>query len=151
MTHKLLLSFDAIFESSNDQLLKPDEIPRGEMVEFRFKITNLGDLPFDGKIDKIGVKIIGGVNSYKILNSPISNLRRLDTKEISEVYFPMKFEGIIWVYCVIKSSDDSSVEYFQSSDEPLVGTDEWQLPLVIINREQLEILRLLKKINEKIK
>lgn len=134
------------------KLLQANELPRGIDSFFTFHLTNVGDTEFNGKLKTI-IASYGGSGFGNVLTASHTPNHQifLGVKEkytTPRARFDTYVEGLMVVSVEITADDNSPVEYLQGIDStPLPG---WLKPFFIVNREQLEMLLVLKKLESKL-
>ena len=83
-------------------------------------------------------------------DSVISNLTKKDRRKIYEIVIPMVIEGNGWFKCILEPADkNNTITYFTQQGNQNIGTEVWAHMFNVINRERLEIIKLLKEIKDK--
>ncbi|MFY9870183.1 MAG: hypothetical protein WAK17_10725 [Candidatus Nitrosopolaris sp.] len=100
------------------------------------------------------------VSKYKLLHlqvqlqlKPHVNIPSIIPQEKTRIFedkIPLSSEGQRWEKCKIDSNDNEPIEYFRAKGGISGGAGEWLRPFVVVNKEQLEIIKLLKEIRDKI-
>jgi hypothetical protein len=158
MTHYNLLIEVECNSSDNrySKLLKILEIPRGLTISVTFYITNLSNTNFNGTLTEINTlfnKTILGSDATirKEEKTPITNLSK-QKRELWRGDMQMFIEGNGWFECILKPyNKEDTIEYFTNGGNRSLGTKSWTQVFTVINREQLEIIKLLQEIRDKIK
>jgi hypothetical protein len=153
VVHRLLIEVDySLIGDQYSELLKW-ELPRGSTIVLTYYVTNLSASSFSGRIKDISTSF----NETSLgANSMVRENRQLIIQAIPQgqrVMFyrtnvRMYSEGQGWFRVIMAANDGQEIEYLSSVDGP--GTSQWQFGFVVINREQLEIIKLLKEISGKI-
>jgi len=154
MPHKLLIEYALDQNSELKVFLKPHEVVMGEPYSISISITNLGEESFpggkieSGRIDYLGV---GLAPAYQDLTDHFSfeeiGPGRSIKIKLFEQTMPVR-EGDTWIRVKIASRDGQSIEYYQKKDERL-KEDEWLNVFQVVNRQLLQIIQLLNKLERK--
>ncbi len=158
MTHRLYIGVKySVGDDRYSGLLQKGEIPRGLPISVTYYIGNLGMNYFSGSIKEITTtfnETQSGSYSAIVRENPQRSITDLPPKETWAVYqsnIQMQFEGKGLFRCILESFDDEDIEYFISDDpKQSSGSKSWAYEFNVINREQLEIISLLKEIRDKI-
>ena len=137
------------------ELLGTWEFPRGTTTNILFFVTNISEEEFRGGVlREITVSINESIGvGIQFQLKPHVNIPSIGPDEKTRIFeykVPMSSEGQGWIKCKIDSNDKQPIEYFQAKGGISGGTEEWLRPFVVVNKEQLEIINLLKDIREKI-
>jgi hypothetical protein len=154
VVHRLLIEVD--YSSIGDQyseLLQKWEMPRGSTIMLAYYVTNLSDFSFSGKIIDMSTSFnetaLGPTSMLRENRQLIIRaLPRGHRIMFYQTNVRMYSEGKGWFRVVMVADDGQQIEYFSSTDGP--GTSQWQSGFDVINREQLEIIKLLKEISAKL-
>ncbi len=160
MDYPLLIEVElGLSKNQYSNLLHTNEIPRGLTIPINFYVTNLGVSSFDGTVKQIGfsfnkpnseiVDITKDKPAY-----PIANLLEKSFKERKLFYrntINIFEEGIVECICILKPyNEGDKIEYLTNNGNQSLGTKSWSHIFHVINREQLEIIKLLREIRDKI-
>src|SRR5437660_2137709 len=155
MAHKLLIQ--AIYTFSDRQYLSnvgTREFPRGAEVNVIITMKNIGKSLFSGgRLTEIAASFDetafgGGMRLRMKPEIKIQVLEPNQTIRLFQSSLTMYHEGLGWLRCKIQPDDGQPIEYFQDETVGSQGIDEWQNFYVVVNKEQLEILALLKQMLE---
>jgi hypothetical protein len=153
--HRLLI--EVVYSLIGDQytgLLQQWEMPRGSTIMLTYYVTNLSDSSFCGKIKEISTSFGEtslGASSIVRENKQLM-IRALPSRARTMFYVTrvrMYSEGKGWFRVIIEPNDGQQIEYFSSEEGPPTGS-QWQSGFDVINREQLEIIKLLREISGKL-
>lgn len=133
-----------------NKLLKRREYPRSGLLSITLTITNNGQSDFPGGTvtDVILDHTSGTYRTWRTLNFQIPLLNPKQKCIVPASWFRLEVEGLFWLKSTIKAIDGQEIQFYQiGSGEP---ANVWMSPLVVVNRENLNIVRLLKEINIKL-
>lgn len=154
MAHKLIIYVVHNHPTEYSHLLSYYEFPRGELVTFTFHISNLGNEYFNGILKEVTAKFgstpLGDISV--INNSPLIKIPSLAPQEDRIIYnipLMMSPEGQGWLYCMIEADDKKEIQYYRAINSP--SMQQWHIGVMVVNKEQLRIIKLLENINNKIK
>lgn len=157
MAHRLLIEAD--YKLVRDQypgLLEKWEMPRGSVIELVLYITNLSTSIFNGLVKEISTSFnetaLGGSSVIREnVQVSIEGLPPNVKTKLYQTNVRMYSEGKGWMRCKLEANDKQPIEYLHSQEAmPLAGS-EWLWGFDVINREQLEIIKALKEIRDKIR
>ncbi len=150
MVHKLTVEIEYRFDQQYTGL-KQWELPRGSIVSIIFYLTNIGEMEFNGILKEVRITMgESGFQGAQVSRKVEGQIRAVPQQKIKihESSVLMIQEGLGWIKAEIKSNDDQPIEYYQITGNPPLP--EWAVPFVIINSEQLEIIKLLKEIRDRV-
>lgn len=151
MAHKLLVKADILLEDKGfKSYLKYAEYPRGGSISVTLTFTNIGESDFPGGIiNQVNLEHGGGISqSWRTVNASIPVLKTKEKFTFSGQSFPIELEGLYWLKCKVEASDKKPIEFFQFEGGD--AHEEWMKPITVVNRENIEIIKLLEKLLEKI-
>ena len=131
------------------------EFPRGATTNIVFYVTNISEEEFRGGVLRITVSIKEsplGVG-IQLRLKPHVNIPSIIPQEKTRIFedrIPLSSEGQGWIKCKIDSNDNEPIEYFQAKGGISGGAGEWLRPFVVVNKEQLEIIKLFKGLGTRI-
>lgn len=150
MAHRLAIGVQSsISDLTYSPWLKDWEFPRGSDADCIWYIQNIGNLEFAGVLKNITVLFdaasFGSATSIvkQDLQLRIDRLHVGETRRMYQSIFRMLLEGPGWFKCSLQADDGQHIEYYQGLGGPLLQTNEWMWGFNVINREQLQIIRLL--------
>jgi hypothetical protein len=158
MVHKLLVDagIDMLPKSIDDryrEFLHDFEIVRGVNTRFRFRIKNIGESIFPGgKLanDTIAFGNLLGTQSIEMLAYPdkksIPELKPNET-HIFKTEFFSQLSGALSIKLTIESNDKDKVEHYQNEGFP--PSKEWFALIMVLDRENLEQILLLRELVKK--
>jgi len=160
MSHQLLIEFNIIpFENTYADILEANEIPRGKNAHITFKIKNIGLSTFNGTVEEIGIFYKGSTEHQSIIGETPINITDLPAKYINEKrklfdrVIVLQEEGAAYIILRIRPfNTGEEIEYFSNNgiEDISLGIESWTQVIRVINREHLEMIKLLKELNNKI-
>jgi hypothetical protein len=157
VAYRLLIEADyRIINNEYPGILQRWEMPRGSIIELELYVTNISSSIFNGLVTGITISFNEtAFGSSSIVDEKVQIAidglpPNLKTK-LYQTNVRMFSEGKGWIRCVLESSDKQPIEYFHSVQEPPILGSVWVWGFDVISREQLEIVKLLKEIRDKIR
>lgn len=137
------------------ELFKKLEIPRGLTVFVIYHITNKSKTKFSGTLKEIKTyfdRTMPSEEYYGLKDEKeisIVDLQENEKRQIYETKMQMSIEGNGWFECIVEPyNKEDEIKYFTNDGNQSLGTKLWTQPFKIINKEQLEIIALLKEIRD---
>ena len=153
MPHKLLiettdLKYTEKYKEYNEYTT-PIEVIRGVPFRCELKITNIGEKEFPGGELSLTINMGEGRRSISISPVKKSKIERIAKEENMICVSPNIMAGAAGIGDIrlkVLAEDGEKVLYARSRDrEP---TDSWSNPIYSIEREYIEIIRLLKELKK---
>ena len=156
MEHKLIISLKYTVPNPYRKNLRASEFPRGIALELSFVAENIGDNEFPGGTLKgvsinYGTETVGGLRTFRDLNATIDSIKKGKQRVILVWPTIFKIPGLAWIKCTLElKNKEDSILLFQSVTDTEPTKSVWQNAYAVIDRENLEIMELLRGINSKL-
>jgi len=128
-------------------LVKKFELVSGEITCFAFKVKNLGDRDFPGGAMSVVFNAVSGMETLTV-STPSIELSSMKPK--TDLTVERKLDivspGLWYLAIEIDSNDKRVVEYLSYEGQEERSKDRWITLFQVVNRHELEIISLMKKL-----
>lgn len=153
MAHQLFI--DTEYKIPKGYTLEADyEFPSSIFVILRFYVTNIGDKEFPGgilkKVEAHYDKSAGSLTTFYFPDEKIKPISKGQRKEIYKWNTSFMMPGLAWLRCKIEAKDGQEIEYYQLPEKKNPLKESWNNAYRVVPKENLEIIKLLKAIKNKL-
>ncbi len=149
--HKLVIEMNYEFDTPYPKKFFPsDEVPRGAEISFTFTAKNVSNVAFpSGVLKSVEINTSHGgasMRSFVSLNLKLPFIKPNEKIQLHQWKTTSAVEGIAWVKIDLTANDKQPIECYQYEGGAQIGTNIWAYPLIVIDRELLDIRFLLEKL-----
>lgn len=147
---ELLITFTTKpVEKTTGEYLEEDEVVRGKQFRLRFRFENIGEEDFPGgKIDSLSLfPLEAKIGLISQISEKELEIPRIDVGQSTQKEWEVStlLEGLVRPSFRIIPKEKCKILHYRSKEEK--GTDYFPgLVFTVVNREQIEIIDLLKKV-----